>query len=82
MAIQVQQPLGATQMSITPSLGAGVTGEGGLVYYNGQVGAVTANTKFKVFLSYQKSDDSLSAPALKSNPAMQSPHRLQAGLST
>ncbi|HEX7432100.1 MAG TPA: zinc ribbon domain-containing protein [Anaerolineaceae bacterium] len=69
MLIQVQQPLGATQMTITPALGSGVAGEGGLVYYNGQVGAVTANTKFKVFLSYQKPDDSLSAPALKVQPS-------------
>ncbi len=69
LLIQVQQPLGASQMAITPSLGAGVTGAGGLVYYNGQVGAVPAGVKFKLSISYQKSNDSLSAPALKVQPS-------------
>ena len=69
MVIQVQQPIGASQMVIMPSLGAGTTGEGGLVYYTGQVGAVPAGTKFKLALSYQKPNDTLSAPALKVQPS-------------
>ncbi len=69
MLVQVQQPIGASQMVISPSLGAGVAGDAGLVYYNGQVGSVPIGTKFKVSLSYQKPDDSLSAPALKVQPS-------------
>ena len=65
MNIQVQQPIGATQMVITPALGSGTAGEGGLVYYNGTVGAVPGGTQFKLSLSYQKPNDSLSASSLK-----------------
>lgn len=65
MNIQVQQPIGASQMAITPPLGSGTAGEGGLIYYNGTVGSVTVGTKFKLSLSYQKPNDSLSAASLK-----------------
>jgi hypothetical protein len=69
MHIQVQQPIGASQMVITPSLGAGVAGDAGLVYFNGQEGSVSSGTKFKLSLSYQKQDDSLSATALQVQPS-------------
>ncbi len=65
MNIQVQQPIGASQMMITPPLGSGAAGEGGLIYYNGSVGSVSAGTRFKLAISYQKPNDSLSAASLK-----------------
>lgn len=69
MTIQVQQPVGASQMETTPSLGNGFSGEGGLTYYNAMVGAVPAGTKFQLSLSYQKSNDDLSAPSLEVQPS-------------
>jgi hypothetical protein len=69
MTIQAQQPVGASQMKTTPSLGSGFSGEGGLTYYTAMVGAVPAGTKFKLSLEYQKNDDTLSAPSLEVQPS-------------
>lgn len=60
MSVQVQEPVGAGGMQITPNLGAGREGQDGLVYYNTVVGELKAGTTFKIRLSYQKSDASLS----------------------
>jgi len=38
LSIQVQQPAGASNMVITPSLGKGVESADGLIYYTSQVG--------------------------------------------
>jgi hypothetical protein len=60
LTLQVQQPVDATQMQISPALGSAITGDGGLVYYNAMIGAVPAGTQFKLSLKYQKSSDTLS----------------------
>ncbi len=69
LSIQVQQPVGASAMEISPSLGAGLKGTDGLVYYNAQVGEVPADNPFEVSLKYQKSDDALSVQTIKVEPA-------------
>jgi hypothetical protein len=69
MTIEVQQPKNASTMTISPSLGSGITGEGGLVYYTAVVGSVSAGTKFKVALTYEKADESLSASTLSPQPS-------------
>jgi len=69
MTIEVQQPKNASTMTISPSLGSGITGEGGLVYYTAVIGSVSAGTKFKVALTYEKGDDSLSASTLSLQPS-------------
>ncbi|MCL4561860.1 MAG: zinc ribbon domain-containing protein [Chloroflexi bacterium] len=69
LTMQVQQPLGATDMQITPSLGSGASGDGGLIYYTATVGPVAAETGFSLQLSYQKANDDLSLQSLKVQPS-------------
>ncbi|MBN1536134.1 MAG: hypothetical protein JW908_05330 [Anaerolineales bacterium] len=69
LSIQVQQPVGASNMLIKPSLGDGVTSQDGLVYYTSQVGALTAGQTFTLTLEYEKSSDDLSAGNLEIKPS-------------
>ncbi len=64
LTIQVQQPAGATDMRIAPSLGAGATGSDGLTYYTQDIGAVSAGQTFQITIDYQKPNDVLSAETL------------------
>jgi hypothetical protein len=64
LTIQVQQPTGATNMRISPSLGAGAAGSDGLIYYTQDIGAISAGQKFQISVDYQKSNDVLSAETL------------------
>jgi hypothetical protein len=59
-SIQVQQPVGAADMQISPSAGAGKAGEDGLTYYNKPLGALPVGQTFSLSFRYQKADDSLS----------------------
>ena len=70
MTVQIQQPVGATNMHTTPSLGNGFIGEGNLTYYNAIVGAVPSGTKFTLTLGYTKGNDDLSAPSLEVQPKL------------
>jgi hypothetical protein len=69
LAIQVQQPVGATAMQITPALGSPMAGENNLIYYKSIVGSAPQGKSFSVSLSYQKSIEDLSAQSLKVQPA-------------
>ena len=60
LSIQVQQPLGATNMRISPTLGAGAPGEDGLTYYLADIGAVPVGQTVKISLDYEKASDDLS----------------------
>jgi hypothetical protein len=74
LSIQVQQPAGATDMRIAPSLGAGVVGNDTLTYYTQDIGAITAKQNIQVTLDYQKTSDALSAeisPIQPSSPVPQ-----------
>ena len=64
LTIQVQEPAGATDMRISPSLGAGATGRDGLTYYTQDIGAITAGQTFQITIDYQKANDVLSAETL------------------
>ena len=59
--IEVQQPVDASAMRISPSLGAGVPGSDGLIYYSSEVGPLTGGQDFTIDIDYQKSSDTLSA---------------------
>jgi hypothetical protein len=59
--IQVQQPVGATEMRFSPSLGPGRQGADGLVYYIQEIGALSSGQSFSIVLDYQKSNDELSS---------------------
>lgn len=69
LTIQVQQPLGAEAMRTTPSLGTGVTGEDGLVYYTTQAGSLAAGQTFDFTLDYEKTTDALTAEGLQVEPS-------------
>ncbi len=64
LTIQVQQPLGATNMRISPSLGSGSVGSDSLTYYTQDVGSVSSGQNFQITIDYQKSSDVLTAENL------------------
>lgn len=69
LVIQVQQPVGATNMRISPSLGSGRVAQDGLTYYTADEGALPANQPFSITLDYQKSTDELSATSIQVQPS-------------
>jgi hypothetical protein len=54
--MQVQQPAGATDMRLSPSLGPGTTGADNLVYYTQDIGAIPASNHSPT-IDYNKSTD-------------------------
>jgi hypothetical protein len=60
LSIQVQQPLGATNLRISPTLGPGTPGQDGLTYYLADIGAVPAGQTVEISLDYDKASDDLS----------------------
>ncbi len=69
LTIQVQEPLGATNMQIAPDLGAGAAGADGLVYYQRELGSFSAGQSFSLTIDYQKSNDDLSSQSLPIEPS-------------
>lgn len=69
LVISVQQPLGASDMRISPGMGSGQTRQDGLVYYSAEVGASQAGEDFSVTIDYQKTSDELSASSLTVEPS-------------
>ncbi len=69
LSIYIQEPMGASKVSITPSLGSPKTGENGLVYYYSQLGGLSLGTGFSVGIQYEKETDALSLPQLQVQPS-------------
>jgi len=69
MLVQVQQPLGSSQMSIEPDLGEFQAGSDGLQYYIMEIGAPSAGDEFSVKVQYQKSSDALSIESFQVQPS-------------
>jgi len=69
LTIQVQQPVGATNMLISPSLGPGVVGSYNLTYYTQDIGAISAGQNIEINIDYQKTSDTLSAETLPVEPS-------------
>jgi hypothetical protein len=69
LTMQVQQPSGATDMQISPGLGAGATGSDGLTYYTQDIGSITAEQSIQITIDYQKATDSFSAQNLPVAPS-------------
>jgi hypothetical protein len=69
MTISAQQPLGATDMRISPSLGTGTPAADGLTYYTAQVGSLTQGQAFTITMDYQKANDDLSSQSLPVEPS-------------
>jgi hypothetical protein len=73
LMVQVQQPLDASGMRISPASGEGVTRPDGLVYFNKQVGSLPAGQTFDLKFDYQKDSESLSAASLQVQPSVPMP---------
>jgi hypothetical protein len=67
--VQVQQPIGATNLTISPTLGTGTQAQDGLTYYTSQIGSLEAGNTFTISLDYQKSGNALSANSLSVQPS-------------
>ena len=65
LSINIEEPVGATDMVISPKLGSPQQGQNGVTYYYAKLGAVPLGTKFNIELQYTKSDDALSIEQLK-----------------
>lgn len=77
LSLMVQQPAGATNMVLAPSMGSGAQAEDGLVYFTYMAGKVNPGTTFSVSLSYDKADDTLTSasqfqPVQPSEPVIES----------
>lgn len=73
LTIQVQQPAGATDMKISPSLGPGAVGSGNLTYYTQDIGSISADQSIEITIDYQKSTNTLSAQSLPVQPSASIP---------
>ncbi len=69
LVVSIQQPIGATDMRISPGMGSGQARQDGLVYYTAEVGALQAGEDFSVTIDYQKTTDELSASSLTVEPS-------------
>jgi hypothetical protein len=69
MTIEVQEPIDATEMRISPDLGPGKPDENGVVYYTSQVGSLTAGQELEIILDYQKATDTLTIEELDVLPS-------------
>jgi hypothetical protein len=72
--VVVQQPRGAYNININPSLGAGTLNpDDQLVYFRSSLGSFQIGAAFDLSLNYQKENDSLSATTLSVKPMGQFP---------
>lgn len=70
LSIYIQQPVGATDMAITPSLGSPKQGDNNITYYYARLGEVKVDTTFSIQLSYTKEDSYLSVEQLQVKPSV------------
>jgi len=64
VTVRVQEPAGASQVRTTPALQTTGAGDLGLIYQEGNLGAVAAGQPLTLALSYTKSSSQLSADAI------------------
>jgi len=64
VTVQVQEPAGATELSIRPDLGPDIADPNGLVYREADLGALEQGKGLTVDVAYQKSDSRTSAEIL------------------
>jgi hypothetical protein len=78
LSFEVQQPLGATPVQITPAPSQQHQGPDGMLYYEGDLGATAASDLAMVTLSYSKSGQGLSIDQMTASQP-QSPSAPAAG---
>lgn len=67
--VVVQQPVNASNLTLTPNSAEPFTGEDGLVYYYREWGALEPGSRFSLKIQYTKADDVLSFSAQPVQPA-------------
>jgi len=69
LTIEVQKPMDATDMLISPAMGTGASREDGLTYYHSDVGSLKTGQTFSLSLDYQKASDKLSVENQQVQPS-------------
>lgn len=69
LVVQVQQPIDAADMRLSPGMGSGTTAADGLVYYSADVGSLAQGEVFTLTISYIKETDTLTSAALNLQPS-------------
>jgi hypothetical protein len=69
LAVEVQQPINATDMQINPDMGVGQVLQDGLTYYDKLFAEIDAGTSFNLHIQYTKADDVLSGSLQSVSPA-------------
>lgn len=64
LVLQVQQPCDTSEMTISPSLGSGVIGSNGLVYFSNSFGSLSQGQEFDLTINYTKTSDCLTISTL------------------
>jgi hypothetical protein len=67
--IQVQQPVGATEMHIKPGTVSATQGDDNLMYYQMNVGSLSSGQQVQITVDYTKSTDELSASNIPVEPS-------------
>jgi hypothetical protein len=62
LSVKVQQPIGATNISFRPDIGAGRADSDGLTYFTLVAGKVDAGSTFDLSMGYDKATDTLTNP--------------------
>jgi len=69
LVLQAQQPLGAANMTVSPSMGRTVQDQVGFSYNIIEVGELDQGSTFDIGLSYEKETDALSVESLQIQPS-------------
>jgi hypothetical protein len=77
-AYEIQQPVGSSDIMLTP-LGGGQLGQDGLFYYRREFGPATAATSFVINLTYSKPTPALSVELLAQSPSLVRPATTEGG---
>jgi hypothetical protein len=74
LSFKVQQPIGATGLSVTPGSSQTTTESDGLTYYSGDLGPVAASSASQIEVTYNRSTSELTASLLPTGvPASSEP---------
>lgn len=67
--VSAQQPVDASNLTISPGTTTSEAGKDGLTYFTRQIGALAAGQPFTLQVGYQKSTDTLSTNVVKPQPS-------------
>jgi hypothetical protein len=67
-SLRVQQPVGATDLRLSPGIGTVAQGQDGLLYHQVDIGSLEAGDRFSISLEYTKETDRLTVESLQIQP--------------